>query len=260
VLASVAALLVGVSGIVEYVGQVLPAQAAAETGYVYQYSLTYLLRTLGSPPAAALVAGDVSYAAMLALGIWLGRRAAQRLGRPELVAFLPAACSVTAGPYVHMVDLAFAIPAALVLATSLQGRAKTAATVALCLLAVPWIAVWITKKLFLATLFVVAAILLRVRAGTSVAIGTFLAIAASIYFLELVPPAPLVATTTGIFFSGDLAQQAWGAYVAQLGNPSPTWLLVKVPTWLALAAMLAVALSVARQPRSAGISPAPTRP
>jgi hypothetical protein len=260
VLAGVAVLMVGVAGVAEYVGRVLPAQAAAETGYVYQYSLTYLLRMLGSPPPAALVAGDVSYAVMLALGIWLGRGAAQRLGRAELVAFLPAACSVIGGPYVHMVDLAFAIPAALVLAISLQGRAKNAAIVALCLLAVPWIAVWIVKKLFLATLFIVAAILLRTRAGTSVAIGTFVAIAASIYFLELVPPAPLVAITAGSFSPGDLAQHAWGAYVAQLGNPSASWLLVKVPTWLGLAAMLAAALSVVRERPSPAMLPVPTRP
>ena len=36
-------------------GRVLPAQAAAETGYVYQYSLTYLLACLALPPMPALI-------------------------------------------------------------------------------------------------------------------------------------------------------------------------------------------------------------
>lgn len=243
VLGGIGAATIGFSGVAEYVARVLPAQAAAETAYVYQYSLTYLLRTLGSPPGPALVLGDVSYAGMLALGVWLGRRVAQSLGRRELIAYLPGACSVIAGPYVHMVDLSFAIPATLVLAHALQGRAKNLAIVALSLLAVPWILVWITKKLFLTTLFVVAALLLRLHAGRGVAIGAFASIAASIYLLELVPPAALVATTLGSFSPNDLAQRAWHAYVTQLGRGSFTWLVVKVPTWAALVAMLAASVA-----------------
>ena len=63
-----------------------------------------------------------------------------------------------------MVDLSFAIPATLVLAVLSAGRPGVSPR-SLCLLAVPWIAVWITKKLFLAALFVVATLLLRLRAG-----------------------------------------------------------------------------------------------
>ena len=249
VLAGVGALLVGLTGSVEFLARVLPAQAAAETGYAYQYSLTYLLRMLGSAPMPALLSGDLSYAALLALGVWLGRRAAQNLARPELMAYVPGACSVIAGPYVHMVDLSFAIPATLVLACSLHGRARNVATVALCLLAVPWIAVWITKKLFLAALFVVAALLLRLRAGAAISLGTFAAIAASIYLLELVPPAPLVAATPGSFAPGDLAQHAWRAYVEGLPSASFTWFIVKVPTWMALGGMLAACFGALRERR-----------
>ena len=73
---------------------------------------------------------------MAVFGVWLGRLVAQRsLERPELVAYIPGACSVIAGPYVHMVDLSFAIPATMVLATSLRGRSRELAVVALCLLA-----------------------------------------------------------------------------------------------------------------------------
>ncbi len=248
VLASVGALLVGIAGVAEFLNRVLPAQASAEIGYVYQYSLTYLLKTLGLPPPLALLAGELSYALMLALGVWLGRRTSQRLGRAELIAYVPAACSVIAGPYVHMVDLAFAIPAALVLARSLRGRPRELASVALCLLSVPWIAVWITKKLFLTTLFVVAALLVRLRVRVWIAVATFAAIATSIYLLELAPPAPLVATTPGTFFGSDLAQAAWRAYVEQLGTASVTWLLVKVPTWLGLGGVLVACLAALRAP------------
>ncbi|HEY6449621.1 MAG TPA: hypothetical protein VIX60_02965 [Candidatus Cybelea sp.] len=249
VLAGVGAATVGLLGTAEYVARVLPAQAAAETAYVYQYSLTYLLRTAGVPPGPALIAGDVSYAAMLGLGVWLGRRVAQTLGHRELIAYLPGACSLIGGPYVHMVDLSFAIPATLVLTGTLQGRPRNVAVVALCLLAVPWILVWITKKLFLATVFVVAVLLLRLRTERAVTVGTLASIATSIYALELAPPAALVATTVGSFAANDLAQQAWHAYVTQLGSGSVTWLLVKVPTWAALIAMLAASLAALRAKR-----------
>ncbi len=249
VLAGIGALLVGIPGIVEFLTRVLPAQASAEIGYVYQYSFSYLLKALGAAPGPALAAGEISYALMLGLGVWLGRQTATRLGRPELVAYVPAACSVVAGPYVHMVDLAFAVPAALVLACSLGGRTRELATTALCLLAVPWIVVWIAKKLFLAALFVVAALLLRLQIRAGAAIATFVAIAASIYLLELAPPAPLVATTPGSFPASDLAQIAWRAYVEQLGPSSFTWLLVKAPTWLGLAGLLAACFAALRAPR-----------
>ncbi|MGB6601046.1 MAG: hypothetical protein WBE77_08170 [Candidatus Cybelea sp.] len=251
VLASVGLLLVGVAGAAEYVGRVLPGQALAETAYVYQYSLTYLLRMLGAPSGAALLAGELSYAAMAVFGVWLGRHVAQRLERRELLAYIPGACSVIAGPYVHMVDLSFAIPATMVLATSLRGRSRELAVAALCLLAVPWILVWISKRLFLASLFVVAALLWRLRANPALGLALFAGVAASIYLLELAPPAPLVAITPGTFAAGDLAQAAWRAYVAQLGAASITWLAVKIPSWVALAAMVASAVAVIRSERVA---------
>lgn len=238
VLATTGALMVGTSGAIEFLLRVLPAQAAAETGYVYQYSLTYLLHTLGAAAPIALCAGALSYVAMLVVGVLLGRRGARAFGRPELIAYVPAACSVLAGSYVHMVDLPFAVPAAAVLAYSLKGRARAVAIVALCLLAVPWIPVWITKRLFLATLFVVATILFRLRASVALGAGTFAAIACAIYFLELVPPAPLVALTPAGIAPVDLAQNAWRAWVEALPTASLTWLLVKIPTWIALIATL----------------------
>ncbi len=245
-LAGIGALMVGVSGLVEYVARVLPAQAAAETGYAYQYSLTYALRIAGVPASAALAIGEASYAVMLLLGVWLGGRSAHALRRPQLIAYIPAACSVIAGPYVHMVDLPFAIPAAAVLACTLRGNLKAVAAVALCVLAVPWIPVWITKKLFLIALLVIVVLLARLRPGTAISVAAFVAIAASIYLFELSPPAPFQAVTAGSFAGTDLAQRAWAAYVAALGIPSLTWLAVKVPTWAALVAVLVAAGSAAR--------------
>jgi hypothetical protein len=248
-LAGIGVLLVGAAGFVEFLSRVLPAQAASETRYVYQYSLAYLLAAFGLPAAGALFFGELSYAVMLGVGIVLGRGLARSIARPELLAYIPAACSVVAGPYVHMVDLAFAIPAALILTVSLRGNARVLAIAALCLLTVPWIQVWIIKKLFLAALVVVGALLLRLRAPALAGAGLFMGVAIAIYLLELVPPPPLTATTFGIFSPVDLAQRAWTAYVGQLNAASVVWLLVKVPTWLGLGALLAAGVAALRAAR-----------
>jgi len=228
---------------------VLPAQAAAETHYLYQYSLTYLLSWIGLPASFALIAGQISYLAFAALGLVLGAKLAGVLGRRELLAYLPAAFSIMGGAYVHMVDLSIAIPAALVLASTLTGRQRTIAVLALALLAVPWIAVWITKRLFLAAIFVTGALLWRLRIGFAVALATICAIALTIYLFELVPPAPfsLVAATPS-FAPGDLAQNAWRATVAAIDDPSAAWILIKLPTWAALAALAGVSWSAAKRP------------
>ena len=244
-------LVTGTSVALEYIAHVLPAQASAEAAYAYQYSLSYLLVVAGLPARAALTAGAFSYVAVAALGIWLGAKLASALQRRELLAFLPAACAVVGGSYVHMVDLAVAIPAALVLASSLRGAPRTAAAISLCLLCVPWIDVWITKKLFLASLFVVAALLVRLQIDPAASITTFGVVAATIYLFELHPPAPLVALTGGMAFrAGDLAERAWAAYVAALQTTSGAWLAIKIPTWAALTTLLAAALRAVRRPNT----------
>jgi hypothetical protein len=243
----------GVSGMEEYVARVLPAQAAAETTYVYQYSLTYLLARAGVPGAPAVLLGEISYFAISAIGIWLGAKLSAMLTRRELIAYLPAACGVTGGAYVHMIDVAVAIPAALVLAVALRGRARVVAALAVALLAVPWIAVWIGKKLFLATLFVVAVVLMRLRVGAAIGVAALAAIAVVVYAFELNPPPPFPSAVAIASFSpSDLAQIAWGAYVSAIGNPAVGWLLIKLPTWAALLALLGAAGSAAAQrPRNA---------
>jgi len=251
-LAALGALIVGIAGFDEFVRGVLPAQATAEAGYAYQYSLTYLLTHAGLAAGPAVALGEFSYAGMTAAGVWLARRTWAATGRTELVAFLPAACSVIAGPYVHMVDLPFAIPAALVLACALDGLARSFAIAATTLLAVPWITVWIVKKLFAATLVTVALILLRLRAGVAFSVVLFLAIAVTIYALELAPPAPMISMTPAGIAPAELAQHAWAATVAHFVTPSPLWLLVKLPTWIALGALLAAAIAA---PQSARATP-----
>jgi hypothetical protein len=140
------------------------------------------------------------------------------------------------------------VPAAPVLATYSRAASRTIATLALCLLAVPWIDVWITKKLFLSSLFVVAAILVRQGLTPGVSIGAFTAIAATMYCFELWPPAPFAALTAMASRPSDLAQQAWSAYVVALRTAPLPWLAIKIPTWAALGGLLVAGFRALRDP------------
>jgi hypothetical protein len=241
---------VGTTIFLEYVIRVLPAQASAETSYLYQYSLTYLLSIAHVPPRLALAIGDLSYAVTAVLGIAWGRRLAAHVNQRALLVFIPAATILLGGSYMHMIDLAMAVPAAAVLAVSLPQRSRATAAIALVLLSVPWIAVWITKKLFLATLFVVAVLSARLLGGAA-AFALFCIVGLAVYGFELLPPAGFAATTPAAN-PEDLAQTAWAAYVAQLQSNAWAWLAIKVPTWCALAGLFAVAARDEVSPPASG--------
>lgn len=239
---------VGIGTIVEYALRVLPAQARAETAYLYQYSLTYVLTSAHIPARIALIAGDVSYVVTAGVGIAWGRRVAERLHQRALVLFVPAATVLLGGSYLHMIDIAMAIPAVALLATSLPQRERRLAGIALVLLSVPWIAVWITKKLFLATLFIVAVLSARLLGGLA-ALVAFVIVGGIIYGFELHPPAGFAAVTPPVA-ADDLAQVGWSAYVAQLRSDAGAWLAIKAPTWAALIALCAVLWRACTRERS----------
>lgn len=238
--------LVGIARFTSYMTQVLPAQAAAEVGFPYQYSLTYLLHYAGVADASALWLGSLSFLALLVAGLWLAPRVAAQLQRREMLVFLPAATAIMAGAYVHMVELCFAIPAALVMARSTRGTARIVSAAALCVLAVPWILAWSIKKLFLASLFVCAALVYRLRIPSGAGVAIVAAIAGLLYFLELHPPVLPTPALPFAFPAGALVQVEWRVMVHGLDTHDPFWLLVKLPAWFAMAALFLTATATAR--------------
>ncbi len=247
-LAIVSVALLGPAGTVAYLARVLPAHAAAEIHFPYQYSFTYALAYLGVPAAIAQPAGALSYVGLAVVGLWLGARAARALGRRELLVFLPALCAVTGGAFVHQEELCFALPAALVMAVASQGRLRSAAAAAVCLLSVPWIAVWGVKQLFAASILLCAFILARLRVDLRVALLALACIAATIYAFELRPPhlpVPLQTAQT-VYGPNEIAQRAWRDYVEGRSSHDFLWFAIKLPTWLALIALLAAAGLTAR--------------
>jgi hypothetical protein len=254
VLASVGLMVVGPGVFLQYFAHVLPAQAAAEVEFPFQYSLTWAVHYLGVPAGIAQALGTASLVAMLLFALRAAPRVARALDRRELLVFLPAACAVIAGSYVHAAELCFAIPAALVFATTLTGGLKTVSAAALCALTIPWLLVWGIKKLFLASLLVCAVLLVRLQIQPLVTIGLLTGFAGTMYAFELFPPhltSPLQIVQR-MYSASDLIQVELQNYTEQLQTHDFGWFAIKLPSWAALAGLLAVAFRVIRERASAG--------
>ncbi len=234
--------VLGLRGAEQYAAGVLPAHAASELRFPFQYSLTYALALLGVPSNIARAAGMLSYLVLFAIGLRIAPRVAKALGKRELLVFVPALCSVIAGPFLHQEELCFALPALLVVATALRGRARTIAAVALCVLAIPWIAVWGIKQLFLVTVFACAAILLGLRIERWASLATIAGVALVLYAIELHPPhLPVPAPASARSYAAtDLVQREWREYTDRRATSDFAWFAIKIPTWAALLAALVV--------------------
>jgi hypothetical protein len=128
----------GVGRNLEYVQQVLPAQARAEgLEFGGQYSLTALLAVLGFPAPLALALGALMYAVMIVLGVSFGRRIAGALHERSAIVLFPAAFAVIGGSYVHIHQIAFVLPA-LFLLIGRTSRLRALTFTALVVLAIPW--------------------------------------------------------------------------------------------------------------------------
>jgi Glycosyltransferase family 87 len=246
----IALVTVGPSALLDYVTRVVPAQAASEIHFPFQFSLTYALARAGVPAAPARLAGSLSYLVLLAFGLWLAPRAALALRRRELLVFIPAFCCAIAGPYLHQEELCLALPALLVVALASTGSTRTIFAVALCIVSIPWIQVWGIKQLFLSAIFCCALILWRLRIPRWPAIAAFCAIAAAIYAFELRPPHLPVpsAAVEQSYAATALVQDEWAVFAEQRSTSDPLWFAIKVPTWAALLAALTVLSRLASEP------------
>jgi hypothetical protein len=243
VVALTAFAMVGVHELTKYLTSVLPAQAGSELRFPFEYSLAYALAFLGASPEVARFAGAFSYLVLLAIGLWFAPRTSRALGRPELLVFLPAFCAVIAGPYIHAEELCFALPALLTMAIATQGRVRAACAIAVCVLSIPWILVWGMKQLFVASIFVSAVVLVRLRINALTASAGLVAIAALLYLLELRPPHLPVPehALQRVYAPSDLVQAEWRDYTQQRATHDALWFDIKIPTWAALLGGLAIA-------------------
>jgi hypothetical protein len=96
-----------------------------------------VLHALGVSSNAALLAGSLSYPVMLIVGLLLAKRWAAELRSPELVVLVPTAAVLIGGVFIHDIQMAAALPAALVIADRVTER-RALAFAGVALIAIPW--------------------------------------------------------------------------------------------------------------------------
>ena len=125
----------------EYVTQVLPLHSRSEvTNYEAQYSLSSLLWLLGAGVGVAVTIAELSYAALVAAAAVLARGIAQRYRDDAFIVTTPLAFALAGGPFMHIHQIAAALPFALMLLGHVRvpRAARVAQIAALIALAVPW--------------------------------------------------------------------------------------------------------------------------
>ena len=230
-----------------YLTSVLPQQASAQVRAPDQYSLTFLLAMLGVGDRAALALSAISSVALLAAGIvfaqrWL--RAGERAG----IVFAPAACAVIGGSYLHITQIALALPAALLLLRPAPARTPTTAPArtmralagaALVLLAVPWPYPAIVKNVLVLSL-VSCAIALWFATGGSLrlTVAGVCACLAVLVWAENHATGPLPPPLVRESPAGSSYETRWRDAIGDQQGVDAFRLAEKVPTWLALLALL----------------------
>jgi hypothetical protein len=169
---------------------------------------------------------------MVTFGIVGGRMAAARTGRPALLILVPPAFAVLAGPYVHVAQLAIALPAALVL-TDTRIRGVTYSAIAAFLLAVPWDAIWflsLNLPILAGVTFALAIDLFKVspmRAGLVCACAT----AIPIVLLGIVGGFPTAVGPVNTSDGDALAETGWRTFVDLAYKPGVATTIAKLLGW-----------------------------
>ncbi len=222
----------------EYVRAVLPAHLASEVTNEEQYSLTHLLSLAGAPDAFALQAGTISYLIAIGVGALLAGRLVARGAPRSLLVLLPAAFAPIGGSFVHLQQMAFALPALLVLLGRVAPRDVLLGT-ALLLLALPlgnFTFLYVTAPFALVTAGIIAREQLRLGWLATVAVvsTTLGAIVALTFALASRPDAH--AAVSAVAGDGELAEATWAALIRTSYHANvAVFTLSKLPTYAGLA-------------------------
>jgi hypothetical protein len=240
VLAALSLAFLGLAGNVEYFASVLPAHALSEISRDTQYSLTAAMSAIGASPATALRAGSLWYVAMIVAGTFVAGRLARKTRNDAFIVCVPVAFAVFGGTFIHVTQIAAALPAAVLLVAYAPREYRTPAVVALLLLAVPW--GWtVSPSLLVAPVLPIGYVAWRYSNGSlstallsAIAAGAFLfgasALAAIAPHLSLHAHAPAIDPR--------LAEASWSAFTQGSSTGSLISWLTRLPTWIGLALLL----------------------
>lgn len=242
-------IVLGPAANLEYLTSVLPAHALSEATRDTQYSLTALIAALGVPLLAAVKAGALWYLAMLVMGTYVAGRLARQTNNAAYVACIPPAFAVFGGTFIHITQIAAAIPAALLLAQSTQAQHKIAAVVALLLLAVPW--GWVVSPALIVAPLVPVAVLAWRYWSTNLAAVMLAGIAAAALVFGLqrvyaIRPSPHAQSTSVPAIDSRLAEASWSGYSRHTSSGSIASWAVRIPTWGGLIVLLTLLTLEAR--------------
>ena len=244
----------GVHGELEYVRAVVPAHVLSEIHNDDQYSFTYLASLLGAGDRAAAFLGSLSYVALLALGLVCARILAQHTREPALLIALPTALLLVGGPFVHVHQIAAALPAALLLYVRLP-QSRFAFGAAAFLLAIPWIHIFLLLQFWLVLIGVVFVLSARLL-GSDLLKQLCLAavIFGSLVLANVLFTAPAVPPPGGGAAGNALAETVWRSYIdARHTSNRALFFALKLPTWLGLLLLTGNAARFALRVRGADV-------
>lgn len=232
----------------EYFLQVLPAHALSEAGRDTQFSLTSVLTSFGAGPAIATKIGLLSYLAMIVAGVATAGWLARRTRSAAFIAFVPPAFAVFGGTFIHVTQIAAAIPAAVMLAHCL-GERRHFAVIPLLLLSIPWILSW--SPIFgIAPAFPIVCLVWyywpgNLKALTAGAVLGGLLVVGANRALIMMSGHPLPARAAPTIAS-NLPEESWSTFATKSSNGTAGAWLVRLPTWGGVALLVVLTIAQAR--------------
>lgn len=253
VFAAISLATLGLATNLEYFTSVLPAHALSEVTRDTQFSLTAVLAMLGVSQTLALQAGSLWYVAMLIVGTLVAGRLARRSANNAFLVCVPPAFAVLGGTFIHVTQIAAALPAAAIVAFEKKEH-QALALVALLALAVPWL--WVVSPALLIAPFVpVGYVAWRYWNGNlQAALLAAVAAAALVWGLMELAAAPVHSTAHAATLAIDsrLAEATWSTFTQKSSTNSFAALMLRAPTWAGQ--LLLAGLLIARARGSAAIA------
>lgn len=234
-------LMLGIGTNLEYFTSVLPAHALSEATRDTQYSLTAVLTAIGVPAVASVKAGAAWYLVMLAFGTLVAGRLAARTQNAAFLACVPPAFAVFGGSFIHITQIAAALPAVVLLASYVRRGYAAVAVIALLLLAVPW--GWaVSPALIVAPLVPVAYLAwhyLHDRLAAALIAGiASAALVLGLQYLYAVKAPRIGVPTAAPAINAGLAEDSWSRYSRGGSSASLAAWAVRIPTWGGLLVLL----------------------
>jgi hypothetical protein len=230
---------------VEYVTRVLPYHALSEIGSNRQFSLSVILHALGFSNEWALRAGLFSYIAIAITGIVVAQHAARHFRNDAFLVAVPAAAATVGGSFVHVTQIAVAIPLALLLYREAP-QYRAILVTAIVLLAIPWL--WIYEPLLISLAAIFAFYLAWEGTRYNTAAASLYAIAALAALLALNAwsgghaPRTAAAPVPSVAIPAQYAEASWAQ--ANCGywssGDAVSW-AYRLPTWCGLLLVFACA-------------------